>query len=562
MLSNLYKKLTKNNYIIIDKVYLKKGNIKVRFTHDVYPAFCKLNDYLDFIKQLVENTHNIYQNCGIRDEEFKTFVYYMFIYFLLHWDNINYSIQTQWCSWINFKVNINKYLKENDIIILDYIRNIEMYEKYIRKNFNNKIEVYNKNKLKSIFLKNYNGLLIYLYFLIRAIIKNFIRKPPLLKNKICVMITDYDRYYFSKGFFNEELFNDEEFGDIMQSLFDISINKENCIILYTKYNYSGLFSYINSLRVDDKSLFIEDILNLKLGTKLLKTHIKNNDSLNNLNEISYFDDNSEFLLEMYKDFLRNKLLFIVWIYLSIKEFFSKNKNIYLVVGDSEKNFLFYIINLFKKIENNNLKTLAFSHEVITEQDYFYMPLSNNYDDTPDYKFVWNNDVKNLLITKYNYPPNKIVVFPDPRFLKWKSKKFKKNTLLIVSQGYLEFYNELLDILTNSNIIDDLINMGISIYLKPHPAEYLNIENKKYLDTIKSKFGHKINIIDVLNFIPEYAIGKDSTLLYELYINGTNVYFISANNLFMIDEAIYKKINKSSIYDTLLEIKSKKQINDS
>ncbi len=85
----------------------------------------------------------------------------------------------------------------------------------------------------------------------------------------------------------------------------------------------------------------------------------------------------------------------------------------------------------KKIENNNLKTLAFSHEVITEQDYFYIPLSNKYDDTPDCKFVWNEGVKNLMITKYNYPPNKIVECPDPRFLKWKSKKFKKSLNIVL-----------------------------------------------------------------------------------------------------------------------------------
>jgi hypothetical protein len=550
----------KDNYVIIDKVYLKKYDIEVRFTHNVYHAFCNLNDYLDFIKQLVENTRNIYQNYGMRDEEFKIFLYYMFIYFLLHWDNISYSIQTQWCSWINFKVNINKYLKENDVVILDRIRNIEVYEKYIQKNFNNKVKTDNKNKPWSIFLKNYNGQVIYLYFLIRTIIKNFIRKTPSLNNKICLMMTDYDRYYFSKGFFSEELFNNKKFNEIIQSSSNIEINKENCTVIYTKYNYGGLFDYINSLKEDNKSLFIEDILHPKLGKKLLITSIRNN-LLSNLNNISHYDDNSEFLLEMYKDFLRNKVPYVIWIYLSLKEFFNKNKNIHLAIGDSEKNFLFYILNLFKKIENNNLKTLAFSHEVITEQGYFYIPLSNKYDDTPDCKFVWNEGVKNLMITKYNYPPNKIVECPDPRFLKWKSKKFKKNTILIVSQGYVEFYNELLSILTNSSIINDLINMGIHIYLKPHPAEYLNNENIKHFDTIRLKFIHKISIIDDLNFMPEYAIGKDSTLLYELYLNKTNVYFISANNLFMIDEAIYKNINKSSIYDALLDIKHNIKIND-
>ena len=65
MLSNLHKNFMKNNYVVIDKVYLKNKDIEVGFTNNVYHAFCKLNDYLDFIKKLVKNTRNIRFKRGI-----------------------------------------------------------------------------------------------------------------------------------------------------------------------------------------------------------------------------------------------------------------------------------------------------------------------------------------------------------------------------------------------------------------------------------------------------------------------------------------------------------------
>ena len=159
-------------------------------------------------------------------------------------------------------------------------------------------------------------------------------------------------------------------------------------------------------------IFIEDILNLKLGFEILLNISKIYKKIT----LNSDDDHKEFINEMFNIFLKHKLPFVLWFYLSIKDYILKN-DIKCIVGDSEKNFMFYLYNIYA-LWNRNIKTIAFSHEVIN-YNYIYLPISEKYSCIPDCKLVWNENIKKLLIDKYNFPKDKVIVFPDPRFLYWK-----------------------------------------------------------------------------------------------------------------------------------------------
>ncbi len=552
MSSKIYKKTdSKEGAVIIEKAYFRKGGKEIRLTKNVYGSFKLLKNYLPFIKELVEKTEVDAEKYKLKRSELNKFIYYMYIYFLLHWDMINPSKQTQWCNWINLKNLLEKDIKKNDVIILDYSKNIAFYEEYIKKNFSNKIITKNKRLLN--LLNRILGFGILTSFLLRGLLQKIFRRKMNLKNKKILMITNYDRYYSSNGFFNKYLLEDKDFSKQIRKLFGEDIKR--FIRLYAKYGMINI-EYLKELSKDHQNLFLEDLLNLKAGFKIL---ISKKPKINTRKLLSAEEDwDKRFLTEMYEDFLTNKFKFSIWIFLSIEKFLTDNQNITLIIGDSEKNFLFYIINLYKKIKDPKIRTLALSHEVITK-DYFYTPINELFDDTPDYKFVWSKSIKKLLIEKFNYPKRKLKVFIDPRFLKWKYFPYKKNSILIVSQGYISFYHSLINVLNKSSVINKIINMGGKIYLKPHPAELSREEPLKLINLIKNKYKDKVEIITNLDFVPQFAIGKNSTLLYELYINGSTTFFINSENTFSIEKKEFKKLSKKSLESAFLEIEKEMKI---
>lgn len=530
------------NYIKIDE----KENINL--THyNIYSPLKKLEYYLDFIRNLVFKSCKT--NKFIKKNELEHLVYNAFLYFLTNWDNLYHSNQIPFYTWYNFKEIVDNILKsEGDItfIINQKYVNINYFERYLR-NFTNNIELKNKNVVMDYIMENFQGYFIMLYFLIRKMIMN--KK----NNSKCdiLFITDYTRYYGNNRFFGTHLFNDNKFKELLKD-FNISLTDENYSILFTKYNYINLSKYIRDYyKKDSNYLFIEDILNLKLGFKLLNTTAKFYKKVN-LDE--YSDEHEKFICNMFNIFLKHKLPFLLWFYLSIKNYFSKNKVKY-IIGDSEKNFMFYIYNIYAQWENN-IKTIAFSHEVIIN-NYIHIPISKKYNCVPNCKLVWNENIKKLLINRYNFPNDKVRVFPDPRFLYWKKYPKKEKTILFISQGYPEFYNDIFNTFENKELIDNLIKNGYSFYFKPHPGEFVYDVARNYLNKLKNDI-KEIKIINELDFIPEYSIGMSSTMIYELLNAGSKVYILDrvAKEVFMMNDDEFKRYFRENLKEIFFEILDK------
>jgi hypothetical protein len=254
---------------------------------------------------------------------------------------------------------------------------------------------------------------------------------------------------------------------------------------------------------------------------------------------------------MFNIFLKHKLPFLLWFYLSIKSHISKN-NIKCIVGDSEKNFMFYIYNIYAQWEND-IKTIAFSHEIITN-NYIHIPVSKKYNCIPNCKLVWNENIKKLLINKYNFPNDKIILFPDPRFLYWKKYPKKEKTILFVSQGCPEFYNDIFSTFGNKELINTLIKNGYSFYFKPHPGELVYDVAVNYLNKLKNNI-KEIKIINELDFIPEYSIGMSSTMIYELLNAGSKVYILNeiAKDVYMMKDDEFKRYFRNNLKEIFFEI---------
>ena len=526
------------NYIKIN------GKEHINLVHDnLYPPLKKLENYLDFIRDLVFKSCKT--NKFIKKSEFEHLVYNAFLYFLTNWDNLYHSNQIPFYIWCNFKETVDNALKsESDItfIVNQKYVNIDYFERYLR-NFTNNIKLKNKNVVMDYIMENFQGHFVMIYFLIRKMILN---RENNLKCDVLFM-TDYDRYYGNNRFFGAPIFNDNKFKELLKD-FNISLTDDNYSILFTKYNYVNLSKYIKDYyKKDSNHLFIEDMLNLKLGFELLNT-TKFYKKVN-LNE--YSDEHEKFICDMFNIFLKHKLPFLLWFYLSIKSHISKN-NIKCIVGDSEKNFMFYIYNIYAQWEND-IKTIAFSHEVINN-NYIHIPISKKYNCIPNCKLVWNENIKKLLINKYNFPNDKIILFPDPRFLYWKKYPKKEKTILFVSQGCPEFYNDIFNTFRNKELINTLIKNGYSFYFKPHPGELVYDVAVNHLNKLKNNI-KEIKIINELDFIPEYSIGMSSTMIYELLNAGSKVYILDelAKDVFMMKDDEFKRYFRTNLKEIFFEI---------
>jgi len=526
----------------IDIVSIKYENKRIDLIGNPYQALKDLEKYLDFITELCKG---ICKNNNLikKKKEFENLLYYSFLYYLVNWDNIYHSNQVPYINWYNFKNNIDSILKnkENIELFLDYrYMNIEIFEEYLREIYNINIKRKNKNILIDSVIKNYQGYLIYIIFLIRKILMN---KNNNNEKFTVLFSTDYDRYFLNKRFFSRHLFNYEPFKQLIS---DLGIEDLDYKILYTKYNPFNLKEYISNFYKKDKNeVFIEEILDLKIGLNLMsninKIYRKDIDF-----NIGKEDFNKYFIYRMFKIFVKHKLPFILWIYLSVKTFI-KNTNIEVFIGDSEKSFIFHIFNIYK-INENKIKTVAFSHELINK-NYAVIPVSNKNKLIPDLKLVWNENIKKLLIQKYNYPPEKVLVFPDPRFLYWQSMPKKEKTILLISQGSPIFYEQIFE-LSKEGVLNNLTKR-YNVLFKPHPGEYPT--TKYYIKKLKDL--KNIEVINNLNFIPEYSITMTSTLGYELLNAGSKVYFIDerAKDVFLIDSELFKRIYRKNLKEVFSEI---------
>ena len=528
----------------IDMVSIKYENKRIDLTDNPYQSLKNLEKYIDFITELCKEMYK--NNNIIGKKEFENLLYYFFLYYLVNWDNIYHSNQLPYINWYKFKNSIDNILKnkKNIKLFLDYIySNIEIFEEYLREIYNIKIKRKNKNILVDSVIKNYPGYLIYLVFLIRKILMNKKRN----NEKFTILFsTDYDRYILNKRFFGRYLFNYRSFKQLIK---DLGIDDLDYRVLYTKYNPLNLKDYISNFYKKEKNeLFIEEILDLKIGLNLIfsinKTYRKDIDF-----DIGKEDFNKYFIYKMFKIFVRHKLPFILWIYLSVKTFI-KNTNIEVFIGDSEKSFMSHIFNLYK-INEDKIKTVALSHELINK-NYSVIPISNKNKLMLDLKLVWNKNIKKLLIQRYNYPPEKVLVFPDPRFLYWKSMPKKEKTILLISQGSPIFYEQIFE-LSKERVLNNLIK-EYKILFKPHPGEYYI--KKPYIEKLKDL--KNVEVINNLNFIPEYAVTVTSTLGYELLNAGSKVYFIDerAKDVYLMDNELFKKIYRKNLKEVFSEILNK------
>ena len=155
------------NYIKIN------GKEHINLVHDnLYPPLKKLENYLDFIRDLVFKSCKT--NKFIKKSEFEHLVYNTFLYFLTNWDNLYHSNQIPFYTWCNFKEIVDNTLKsESDItfIVNQKYVNIDYFERYLR-NFTNNIKLKNKNVVIDYIMENFQGHFVMIYFLIRKIILN------------------------------------------------------------------------------------------------------------------------------------------------------------------------------------------------------------------------------------------------------------------------------------------------------------------------------------------------------------------------------------------------------
>jgi len=517
---------------------IKYKDKRVNLNTNSYPSLKNLEKHLDFIRELCKEVYR--NNELIGKEEFENLLYYSFLYYLVNWDNIYHSNQIPYINWYNFRNSMDNILRDNKTveILLDYkYLNIEIFEEYLKEAYGIKVKRKNKNILIDKIIGHYHGYLIYFMFLIRKILM----KGNNREEFTVLFSTDYDRYFHNKRFFGKHLFNYEPFKKLIR---DLGVEELDYKVLYTKYNPFNFKDYLlNFYKKEEKELFIEEILDLKIGLDLVlsidRIYKKDIDT-----HVGKDDIDRYFIYRMFKIFIKHKIPFILWIYLSFKRFIEK-ANIKVFIGDSEKSFMFHICNLYK-ISNGRIKTVAFSHELIN-RNYAVIPVSDKNKLIPDLKLVWNENIRKLLIQRYNYPPEKVLVFPDPRFLYWKEMPKKEKTILLISQGYPTFYEEIFK-LSKEGVLD---NLKHRILFKPHPAEYPT--NKFYIKRLKSLQG--IEVIDDLDFIPEYAVTMTSTLGYELLNAGSKVYFIDkrAKDMFLMDENLFKKIYRKNLKEVFYEV---------
>jgi hypothetical protein len=186
--------------------------------------------------------------------------------------------------------------------------------------------------------------------------------------------------------------------------------------------------------------------------------------------------------------------------------------------DSELNLLAMQLGFLK----GKTKFIVMSNEVISS-NYLMLPFQKG-EKRPafDYKIVYGAREKEILVKKFKYPAEKLIVFPDPRFLEFAfDQKPMKETILFISQMIPAFYN-----LTNKfydRFRRERFANPLSVTFKPHPYEKPRSARRAVTNEIEF-----VNLRK-LDFVPKYAVTLSSTLGFELLTQGAIVFFSEENS---------------------------------
>ncbi len=524
------------------KLYKGEDKEEYNLIHfNVEKFLITITDNLNFIYNLAKtfcHQNYSYFNQFFSEEELIYFTFHIYIYYSLHWDNIpKYSFSS---LYIYFRLRefLNEFSKQRilDSLILDYrYYDLTLLQRFIESFCKINVKCKNKNNIIK-FLISYESYILLFYFLTRKLI---IKSQRIEKIDI-LFIDNYDRYFDNKNFF-DVLLNEDNF------YHKLNIKKyKNKFIFYSKLGNKNILKYIrDSYRKFNYELFIEDLISLNSIFKFLSFYPKYNFEKIEILKSNIDKNNIEkkYIVYNFIDFIKRKFLFLVWLYINIKNFIKKTE-VKIVIGSSEKALTFYIINIAKNFLNKQIQTIAFSHEVITRK-YLYIPYKSysKFSNYPDLKVVFTQKGMEIIKNKYKYP-SKILLYEDPREIYIKNLPKKRKTILIVSQGFPDFYKQLFITLNKYKWILE----KFKIYFKPHPTENLN------KDLLKNLESNKIEIIKNLNFVPEYAIGNCSSLLKTLLVAGSKIYY--TNKIFedFLDENIKEKaIYKDNVEEIFKDI---------
>jgi len=515
------KKITKMN------LYIKNSQIKIDnleknyFDYKNYSnAIKELENNYGFIKKLISSTK--YKQNFLSNKQFTSFIYHFFLYYLLNWSESRYHKKLHYLSWhtiINF---LKKNKKKFQTVELDYSNgNLDLIAKYYT-NMNLKVSKKNNPLTYNFFWYTYRYFL-FLGFLSRLFFYKKNEKSKLESDSI--FVSNYDRYYKNKNYFSEEFIKSKLLTNFLEK--EIHIKPKKSKVLYLKYNPRNLSNYIK--RREHDFLFLEDFLEKKIFFKFL---FKKNPKLNLKNDYRP-EDIKWYLVEAYNMFLKNEFKFLFAHYLSIEN--NMPKNISFVISDIETNLFFYSLLISKKIRQSNLNLISFSHDTISNIS-SKLTFSIDYSIFPDFKLVWDSNGKDLLVKKYDYPPNKIKIFPDPRFLYWQKFSMKPKSILLLSTLEEDYYNKIISLGKNPFYVK-LVKKGYFFFFKPHPIELGNAKKVSKLNELcKIEGMYKIESLD---FIPEYVVGNISIMLYELYQNGSTPFFYSKDNIFNFEESYFR-----------------------
>lgn len=184
-----------------------------------------------------------------------------------------------------------------------------------------------------------------------------------------------------------------------------------------------------------------------------------------------------------------------------------------VFVDSELSLIGFQLGFIR----NTAKIVAMSNEIIDEN--YAMPKYSPDRPRPrfDSKLVYGERELRMLRDDFGYPEEKLVLFPDPRFLDalFGPKPLRK-ALVYVSQAHK---SELLPVIAQGLRCNATLSR-IPFVVKPHPLEDPR--------SLKSRLGNSVEVSEetTLQYVPTYALTHNSTFGLELLFQGSTVFFLN------------------------------------
>jgi hypothetical protein len=270
--------------------------------------------------------------------------------------------------------------------------------------------------------------------------------------------------------------------------------------------------YYLSQLTDKNHKFFNDFLSFKDFFSNLKFYLKNRKKAPA--KISYYYQGEdygesvkplidEFFYMFYPPFLKSKSAVIRML----------QSNPEMIFTDAEMNLPALQLGFLR----GKTKLIVMSNEIISDI-YGALPITDQCKRPSfDIKFVYNDEAKKILVERFKYPAQKLIVFPDPRFLEGTLAKRKiEDKILLISQTFSSFYrftNNFNRLFKNTELSN-----RFDLVFKPHPHEPVNPE--KLIDKDVTYLKEK-----KLSFTPKYAINASSTLGLELLFQGSVVFFL-------------------------------------